>query len=313
MPAVVGTTSFQWTGSGFASLTFAHTATGDPLYVCASISDNVKEYRTVTYAGIQLERIGRVTGSAFSQEWWFLANPPAGTANVIVSLLQSTEWLAVSARNVSGVDLDGFAKNLTTAAATSVAPALTIPSAPGDLVLDFLSQNANSQVYTPGAGQTQDWAISATGNDHYSAGSRKAGAASVPMSWGLSISTPWLYSAISIPAAGTIPPVDTRVTQDAIEVLTQPVLPEARVSKYAVEVLSVSVARVWVSQMVIETISLPPAPARISQVAVETITIPPSPGRVSQVAVETLFAQPSASGFKPTVWMGDGFSNPWIE
>jgi hypothetical protein len=274
-----------------------HTSTGDPLYVCASISDNVKEYSRVTYAGILLERIGRVTGSAFSQEWWFLANPPAGTANVVATLLSSTEWLALAARNVSGVDLDGFAKNLTTAAATSTAPSLTIPSAVGDLVLDFLSQNANSQVYTPGAGQTQDWAISATGNDHYSAGSREAGAASVVMSWGLSISTPWLYSAISIPAVGTIPPVDTRVTQDAVEILTLPILPEARVSKYAVEVLQVAVARAWVSQ-----------------VAVESLHLPATPGRVSQVAVETLYRQPSAPSGPPSgAWMGDGASNPWIE
>jgi len=330
-PAVVGTVSHLNTGNSESTLTMAHTSTGDPLYVCASISDPAESYGTITYAGMPLERIGRVTGSSFSQEWWFLHNPPAGTANVVVTLLSGSDWLSISARNVSGGDLDLYAKNLTSAAATSTAPSVTLASAVGDLVLDFLSQNANSQVFTPGAGQTADWAQSLTGNNHYTAGSKEDGAASVTMSYGLSISTPWLYSAISIPAAGTAGPVETRVTQDAVEVLSQPALPEvrvtqdaiellsqptsnARISQYAVEILRGAVAQVWITQATVEIITIPPIVARVSQLAVEVLNFPIAEARLSQVAVEVLLRLPPDPSDLIGPWMGDGMaSGIWIE
>jgi hypothetical protein len=295
--AVVGTSSFSHATTNVGSLTFAHTSTGDPLYVCASISGITGEYGSIKYGGISLERVARVVGTAYTHEWWVLHNPPAGTANVVCTLLSGTNWLTAGARNVSGGDLDLFVQNFTSASGSSTAPSITVPSAVNDLVLDMVSQNVNSQGYTPGAGQTTDWAISTTGNDHYSSGSKKAGAASVPMTWTLSTTGNWQHSGISIPAAGTVSPVEARVTQDVAEVLSLPVLPESRVTKYVVEVLGGAIARAWVSQ-----------------VAVESLHLPATPGRVSQVAVETLYRQPSAPSGPPSgAWMGDGASNPWIE
>lgn len=256
MPSITGTSSQGRTVGSQASLTFAHTANGDDLYV--SVCYRLAGTGTVTYGGTPLQLLSPLlSGSVFAIGWFYLAAAPAGTANIVITPTSNTAITAI-ARNVNGADKDGIFKNPTSATAISTAPSVVVTSAVGDLVMDVVASDAASQTFTVGAGQTLDVAQnSLTGTDPRVAASREAGAASVTMSWALSLSDQWLISALSIPADGTVTNV-ARVSQVAVEVLRDPPVIFARVSQVAAEVLREGpIITGYLSQVALEVLHSP--------------------------------------------------------
>jgi hypothetical protein len=164
-----------------------------------------------------------------------LPSPTPGTANVVITPSASA-FMTAGAFNVSGVDLDGPLRNLTFASGSGTTPSVTVPSAVGDLVVAMVLTSV-AITFTPGAGQTGIWAQNGV-NTHQSAGSSKAGAASVVMSSTLSGSSGWWTAGFSIPADGTVPGNSARVSKSNIDVLQQQALnPIARVTKTSIDVL----------------------------------------------------------------------------
>ena len=201
MPSVTGTSTVAktTTGSG-SSLTYSHTSNGDPLFVSAVrfSSGGNQTITAVTFGGVALTKVAAAVDSN-SSDWWWLAAPVAGTANIVITTVGGS-WIASGARNVNLSDLTGAPRfRFASANASSTAPSVTITSEVGGLVLDAVYSDSNNQVFTVGAGQTQQFAQNSIANtDSKTAGSSEAGAASVTMSWTLSISDAWSISALSI-------------------------------------------------------------------------------------------------------------------
>jgi hypothetical protein len=278
MPAITGTPSVASTVGTATSLTFSHTANGDTLYVAVAIDSITVTGTGVTYGGVALTFIGRTVGTSYTHEWWYISAPTSGAANIVASINGNVR-IAAGARNVSGVDLDGIFRNLNSASGSSTAPSVNITSNVGDLVIDFVHTKVSSEVYTVGAGQTSNFAQNSVATtDIHAAGSNEAGAASVTMSWTLSVTGSWFISGISIPAVGTVPTLDLRVSQDAIETLIIPGSIDLRVSQNVIETLIIpNSIDLIVSQLVIETLETNFATLEI---------------RTSQVVVETLLSNP---------------------
>lgn len=116
-------------------------------------------------------------------------------------------------------------------------------------------------------------------------------------SWTLASSVEWaaVVAAFKATAAGVTP---TRVTQDAVELLSLPILPSARLTQAVLETLSSVVAPVpstpRITQDVIELLSAnPPAPtpARVTQLSVDVLRSVVVGALTTQLAVE-VFAPP---------------------
>ena len=257
---VTGTTTAAKTTGAASSLTFAHTATGDPIYLAVALAGATSAVHAVTYNGVGAAKLFNLTTGAWAHDWWVVYAPAAGAANFVITASATVAFAAV-ARNINGADLDGLYRNAVIAGGTSTAPSVTVTSVAGDLVLDLVSSDGNSQVFTVGAGQTSDAAQSSVaGTDVKTAASREAGAASVAMTWTLSVSDAWAASGISVPVAGTVGTLAARVSQDAVELLSAPPAPASRVSQDAIEVLSGAPIPARVSQDVIEVLSGDPLP-----------------------------------------------------
>lgn len=228
---VTGSVSSSFTAGAQTSLTFSHTSNGDPLYVplswyVGSGGTEVADIVTgVTFNGAALTRGGQAAVAGQTMEWWRLASPGTATANIVVTLS--------SGRRVSaaGVNLSGWPSTLGdhifASASGDVAatqPSVTIASGTGAEVLDWLGFNNPVNTATPGAGQTEKWnqetlgSGSGAGGDQVSAGSLKAGATSVTMSWTVP-STPetWGLCALSY-----VPSVSTPVTYEDPCSITEP-------------------------------------------------------------------------------------------
>lgn len=203
-PSVVGTSSIaRVTGSTTTSLTFAHTSTGHPLIVCTGHNTGVP---SVTYAGIPMTSIGSGAGALMEIEWFLLLSPPAGTANVIVSMTAST-FITALARNIA--NYVSASAPVTVGGSGTTTPSVTISSAVGALVIDWIVSDSANQVFTEGAQQTLDAALQNVSNVK-GAGSHEAGATSVVMSWTLSVTDQMTLSAISL-ATSAAPPINPKL------------------------------------------------------------------------------------------------------
>jgi hypothetical protein len=96
-----------------------------------------------------------------------------------------------------------------------------------------------------------------------------------------------LFTSSPPPVAGA-----TVVTQDAIELLSQPGAPASRVSQEIVEALTQPTPVARVSQEVVELLSQPTAPARVTQDAIELLSQPLPAVRLTHVVAETLTVPP---------------------
>jgi hypothetical protein len=64
---------------------------------------------------------------------------------------------------------------------------------------------------------------------------------------------------------------DARISQDTVEILSQPTAIDARVSQDVIEILNQPIPAARITQDVIELLHSPPADARVSQYIVEIL------------------------------------------
>jgi hypothetical protein len=151
----------QWNAARTTLLSFAHpvTAGASVLVVGVSIDRANTSINYVRYGGVNLTQIAvAFSGTNPEASIWYMVNPPAGTANVTISLGGNEEVIA------GAISL--FGVNTTTpfdvAAATSTgngnAASVTItPVTSGAWVFDVMAVNNGKDVTPTAAGQTQHW------------------------------------------------------------------------------------------------------------------------------------------------------------
>jgi hypothetical protein len=170
----------------------------------------------VTYNSVALTKLGEVVnGTQIRTELWYLLAPASGTHDVVVTL-NATALFSGDIVTLTGVDQVTPLGTLATGTGSSQAPSVTVTSATGDLVLDFLGYISSASVAAPGSGQTQ-LATSVTSNattgfNVSSYSSDKAGAASVAMAWTISSTATnrqWAGVGVSAKAAAASAPVNT--------------------------------------------------------------------------------------------------------
>ena len=217
-----GNTSSAMT-TGASSLTFAHTiGSGSNGLLVVNVASQSASVSSVTYNGTALTFLGVAqNGTSARTEMWYLKAPAAGTANVVITMSASAEFTG-GAANFFGVDQTTPTGAFTAATGGAHAPAVTVASAAGELVIDSVSVRDGNFTAT-GAGQTtlftQD--TGGGGGTVLGVGSREAGAASVTMDWSLSGagSGAWAAGAVSLKAAATaivtVTPTSGLVTTEA--------------------------------------------------------------------------------------------------
>jgi uncharacterized repeat protein (TIGR01451 family) len=191
------------------TFTFAHTVgigADRVLIVGVSVYNSNKTVTACTYGGTALTRLGFLDGGSGSNdrrmEMWRLVNPPAGTANVVVTFSSSAKAVigAVSFFGVNQTTPNGsFVSN---EASTNLVT-LTVPSAAGELVIDCMTVQGNAATATVGAGQTELWNDYSRSNGGAVVGcsGTEPGAASVTMTWNLSSTDYWVIGAVSLKPA----------------------------------------------------------------------------------------------------------------
>jgi hypothetical protein len=109
---------------------------------------------TFGYAALPPTRLERVVGtpcsaSASSSEVWMLVNPPVGTADVAFSLDTPVQSIHSAAIVLTGVDTAAPSRGCVSQYQVGDASIVTVPSAPGELVLSFIAQGKG--IAAPGA------------------------------------------------------------------------------------------------------------------------------------------------------------------
>ncbi len=145
-------------------------------------------------------RVGTFTNAPIQVELWQLVAPPAGTANIVVTLSATARFVA-GAQLFTGVDQTTPLGPYATNSGTSTAASVTVPAATGEYVIDILG-NQNTATATAINGGTRRWTnitTSPTGNANTRGScSTKAGASSVKMDWTLSASRVWAIMAVPV-------------------------------------------------------------------------------------------------------------------
>ena len=164
---------------------------------------------SITFGGVGLTRLGGLVAGQKASDIWYLKNPANSTANIVVTLSAGgAEYVVVGATSWTGVDQTTTFGTLATANGSSTAPSVNVSSAAGEVVHDNLSVNAAPTI-TVGADQTQRWNQTTATSQQSGAGSSEAGAATVTMSWTLSVSKAWAIAGVSIKAAAAGAPQRT--------------------------------------------------------------------------------------------------------
>lgn len=201
------------TGSA-TTLNWPHTVGGGGdrfLIVGVSIRNAGRTVQGITYGGTPLSFVGAQNNhdNAVRAEIWSLASPPAGTANIAVTLSSGTKMVggAVSFFGVNpATPLGSYASAFSTGTGTPD-PAVTLPSVAGEVVVDVLATQGSAGWLTPSAGQTQGWNVffGPGGGDAAGACSTAPGATSVTTSWFAGSATKWAMGAVPLRPAPSAP------------------------------------------------------------------------------------------------------------
>lgn len=191
--------------SRLVSMTWSHTvASVSNRVLVVGVSVYGTTVSSVTYGGVSMTRLVTKTQSPSIAELWYLKAPTAGTANVVVTLANSSGYAVGGAVSYYNVDQTNTWGTAVTAGSTSTTPSVAVASATGELVVDTMS-GASSWGYSVGAGQTQRWntTLMVMGGG----GSTEPGATSVTMSWSSGISAAWAIVAAPLKPAAAFEPV----------------------------------------------------------------------------------------------------------
>ena len=190
--------------------------------ISIDINNNTAETVTgVTFGTTALTFLGSRNDTANDHrvEMWYLLNPPA-TGNTVTatfsnpggSVFNPTQvGAAVGAVTFSNVDqTTPLGTFLSAQGGSSNASTLTVPSGPGQVVMDTLAIDGR-RTPTEGPGQTRQWRLNSgtgSGTDVYGLASTEAGAATVTMSETFTGNSEWAMGAVSVmpvPPVATVP------------------------------------------------------------------------------------------------------------
>jgi uncharacterized repeat protein (TIGR01451 family) len=221
VPAAIGLDRVSVGSNTTATITVSHTtASGTDRLMLVGISLNratgttYEQVTNVTYGGTGLTLVGARTNTTLGEAVvfiWGLANPPAGTANVVVSFnTNATDGAVAGVATFTNVNQTIPYGPFFSSTGSSTSPSIVVSSAPGELVIDTVMLRTSNFGATgsPGSGQTQLW------KTYYNSrvgagGSTKPGAASVTNTWTSASSVNWTMGAVSIKPAL---PAGARVT-----------------------------------------------------------------------------------------------------
>ena len=175
-------------GIQVASLSWSHVCAGDDLFLIVgfTIYGVTVSASAVTYNGVPLTKLARVTKSTYvGVEFWYLDDPDTGSHTVAITL-DGSEYIAGGAVSYNGVREIG---NYVTATGTSNPAQNNISSRINELVVDVFG-HYNTKTETPGDGQTERFDDN---SGAYAAvvSSEKTGATTVQMSWTLGAGRYW--------------------------------------------------------------------------------------------------------------------------
>lgn len=143
------------------SLSFSHTVgSGDRRILIVGVGhDSATEIVTgVTYGGVAMTLlIGRSPLSGINSRLFYLLDPAAGAANVVVSLTNTVQVIA-GATSWTGVNQDDPFLDSNSAEGSSQALSVDVLAESGGVAVDCANVDRGaSQVLTVGAGQTERW------------------------------------------------------------------------------------------------------------------------------------------------------------
>lgn len=209
-PNVISTASATTGTSQATSLTYSLTSTGINRLILVQISTEATAVSGVTYNGVALTQATTITNGGVKSEQWYLIAPPIGTYSVVITLA-SASYITSGAEIYNTVNQSSPIGTLQTSTGTSTSPSLTLITATDNsLVVDSLATGVLPIVYTTGAGQVENWHVTATPNVRQGASSIESAGSqpdSVTMSWSLTQSTPWAQTAIEIKGISSVTPV----------------------------------------------------------------------------------------------------------
>ncbi len=197
-----------------SSMTWSHPVTGSNriLIVGVSYRDGNIATTTVRYGGTNLIRIGVQAGTSNvnrTELWYMIAPPTTGGSDVSITMSAAKE-VAACAISFTGVNQTTPLNTFVSAAGASIAPLLNVPTAPGELVMDTITANDDSNYVDPNSGQTGQWTLqtgSGLAGDLRSGGSTKPGAGtSVTTGWTLGQARSWSIVAVSLKPVAATPP-----------------------------------------------------------------------------------------------------------
>jgi hypothetical protein len=208
MAITVGTITTHSGNQNAAGAAFSHNNDGDYLLVgiMQGYADSAAVPTGVTYNGVAMTKIGEVAyGSNHAISVWELVAPAAG-AHTVAPTFTDFNIEALVAVSLSGVHQTTPHGTVVTASNANTTPSVTVSSATGELVVDFVAVKQNSTATaTVGSGQTQRANLATTVNpviDVRGLVSTEAGAASVTMDWTLSASESWKAVGVPVKPAG---------------------------------------------------------------------------------------------------------------
>jgi MYXO-CTERM domain-containing protein len=193
------------------SFSFSHTVGTGPsrLLIVAVIDGNRNTSVTsLTFGGAALTRIDRTQGTGVAAELWRLVAPASGTQTIVVNMSSNQDRPIATAISYTGVDQTAPVGMAAGAGGSGTAVSISVPSAPGDHVMDAGSAwvTRNPPNATAGPGQTQRWSLS-NGVDTRVMGSDKlATGATTTMAWTVTGMTSWVSIGVAVKPATTTPP-----------------------------------------------------------------------------------------------------------
>ena len=184
--SVVTTPVFDASSSGSTSsgtsVTIAHTVANQPNRgFIVSVSTGGAYPSGITYAGTAMTRISQINNTGNYVSIWSLANPSAGTNNIIVSLASSDHIIAggMSFYHVNQSSVLSNAGTNGNSGATS--SSITVTTTANDFAVDAISINNGSPSLTVGSGQAERFNV--TAGDTGGGSTERATGTSTVMSW----------------------------------------------------------------------------------------------------------------------------------
>src|SRR6185436_18196667 len=101
---------------------------------------------------------GAANGGQDRAELFYLANPPVGAANVVITLgAGKNKRIVGGAVTFFGVDQTTTVGTSNTNTGNTTTPTVTLSSASGQVVVDAMTANGDAGTPTVGSGQTQSY------------------------------------------------------------------------------------------------------------------------------------------------------------